>query len=301
MSKPAVTMVATLIAGAGRRLDSNCVAAARAACPAPQSARWLERDAALDLFFSASADDVERISGEIEAELAGRGVDVVVQAEAHRRKALLVADMDSTTIVEECLDELAKMRGVGAEVAALTARAMRGEIDFARALEARVALFAGVEVGAILRLALRMTPSPGARALVATMRAQGAYTALVSGGFTLFARPIAARLGFDAVFANALEVEAGRLTGGVLSPIQGAAEKARVVRELRDARGLAPEATVAVGDGANDLDMLAEAGLGVAYRAKPILAGRAQARLEHADLTALLYAQGVTPERSVET
>jgi len=300
MSKRADAIVATLVAAPGARLGNDCVAAARAACPQPQSAIWLERDLALDLFFAAPLDEIGGLAAAIEAALGGRGVDAILQPSAHRRKALLVADMDSTAIAEECLDELAKTRGCGAEVAALTLRAMRGEMDFAAALETRAALFAGVEVGAVLALAARMTPSPGARTLVATMRAQGAYTALVSGGFTLFARPIAAKIGFDAVFANELEVEAGRLTGRVRPPIQGAPEKAGILARLRDARGLAPEAVLAVGDGANDLDMLAAAGLGVAYKAKPIVAALAQARLAHADLTALLFAQGFAQESFVQ-
>jgi phosphoserine phosphatase len=225
---------------------------------------------------------------------ASAGVaDVIVQPEAGRRKLLLVADMDSTMIGQECVDELAEFVGLRERVAAITARAMRGEIAFEEALRERVALLAGLDVGVIATiLRERITLTQGARTLVATMRANGAYAALVSGGFTRFAEPIAARIGFDEARANRLETQGGVLTGRVTPPIAGARAKREALEALRAARGLALEATLAVGDGANDLDMLAAAGLGVAFHAKPKVAAAASARVDRADLTALLFAQG---------
>ncbi len=233
------------------------------------------------------------IRAAIEPWRAANGFDAFIQPEDGRRKRLLVADMDSTLIGQECIDELADFAGLRAEVAAVTERAMRGEVAFEPALRERVALLKGLPetvVGTVL--AERITPTPGARTLVATMRAFGATCALVSGGFTLFTGPVAARLGFDEHHGNRLLVEDGRLTGEVAEPILGRDAKLATLRTLRDRLGLPPALTLAVGDGANDLGMLGEAGFGVAYRAKPAVAAVAHGRVDHGDLTALLYAQG---------
>jgi phosphoserine phosphatase len=220
--------------------------------------------------------------------------DVVVQPVAGREKRLLVADMDSTMITVECIDELADYAGLKAEVSAVTEAAMRGELDFEGALDARVALLAGLEQGVIDRcLAERVRIMPGAKALVRTMRARGGRCVLVSGGFTRFAEPVAAEIGFDRAVANRLVIENGVLTGKVEKPIVGSATKEAVLREEADDLAHA----MAVGDGANDLPMIRAAGagggLGVAYRAKPIVAAEAGVRIEHGDLSTLLYAQGI--------
>ena len=220
-------------------------------------------------------------------------LDVVVQPAAHRRKRLLVADMDSTMITVECIDELADYAGLKPQVAEVTERAMRGELDFEAALDARVGLLAGLEERAIDRCREdRVRITPGARALVRTMRAHGAYTLLVSGGFTRFAEPVADAIGFDRAMANVLIVEDGRLTGAVRRPIVGAEAKREALLAAAAELGIGLEEALAVGDGANDIPMIRAAGLGVAYRAKPALVEAADARIDYNDLTALLYAQG---------
>jgi len=219
---------------------------------------------------------------------------VVVQPRDGRRKMLLVADMDSTMITVECIDELADYAGLKPKIAAITEAAMRGELDFEAALDARVALLKGLDAAVIDTCrAERVQLMPGARALVRTMRAWGASAVLVSGGFTRFAEPVAAEIGFDRAIANVLEIDGATLSGTVARPIVGAATKRETLLETRAALGLADAATLAVGDGANDLAMIEIAGLGVAYHAKPIVAAAAAARIEHGDLTALLWAQGV--------
>ena len=228
-------------------------------------------------------------------------IDIIVQPAQWRAKKLLIADMDSTLIGQECIDELAAEAGVGARVAAITERAMRGEIAFEPALRERVALLAGLPENVIARvLATRIVLTPGARTLVRTMRARGAYTAIVSGGFTQFTGAIAGRLGADEHRANMLIVENGVLAGRVGEPILGRQAKLGALRELSARFALAPHETLAVGDGANDLAMLAAAGLGVAYRAKPAIAAAAHARVDHSDLTALLFAQGIGRGEFVE-
>jgi len=249
---------------------------------------WIEDDKACDLLFSLGED-----AARVALEGAIEGVDVVVQPEAERRRRLLVADMDSTMIEVECIDELADYAGLKAQVASITERAMRGELDFEQALTERVALLAGLEAAAIERCREeRVRRTPGARALVRTMRREGAATVLVSGGFTAFADPVAAEIGFATVVANRLLVEDGRLTGKVARPIVGAAAKRQTLLDALAANGLEASAALAVGDGANDIPMVAAAGLGVAYHAKPALAEVARARIVHNDLTALLHAQG---------
>jgi phosphoserine phosphatase len=302
MSKYQSRHVATFVAGAGPALDAAQVTQALSAADLlPARLVWLADGVAADAFFPLAAEALGPARAGLCAALAGSATDVIVQAAATRRKALFVADMDSTMIGQECIDELADLVGLRAHVAAITERAMRGEIDFEAALTERVALLKGIRVGVIAELiATRITPNPGARSLVATMRAHGAYTALVSGGFTLFTQPVAAMLGFQEVRANRLDIADGALTGQVVPPILGREAKRAALEDLRRDFALVPEATLAIGDGANDLDMLGAAGLGVAYRAKPRVAEAADARIDHADLTALLYAQGVRREEFAE-
>ena len=229
------------------------------------------------------------------------GIDAVVQPIAHRRKKLFLADMDSTMIQQECIDELADYAGLKAHVAAITERAMRGEIAFEPALRERVALLEGLPVSIVeevLRDRIKLTP--GATTLIATMRRHGARTCMVSGGFTLFTDRIAAMIGFDETRANSLTIVDGRkLAGTVAEPIFGRDGKRAALIELRRQLGLAADETMAIGDGANDMDMIAEAGLGVAYHAKPKVARAAPARIDHGDLTALLYVQGYRKEEFV--
>lgn len=280
--------IATLIA---EGLSEGQVGAAHdrlaAAGCAPGMPVWLDAGAAADLPF-AQAANAARMA------LADQPVDWVVQPAEGREKRLLVADMDSTMITVECIDELADYAGIKPQVAAVTEAAMRGELDFAGALVARVALLQGLDEEVIARcLAERVRLTPGARTLVRTMRARGAEAVLVSGGFTAFAEPVGAEIGFSRVVANRLELADGRLTGVVTPPIVDAATKERELRATTAALGLTLAQTMAVGDGANDLPMLRAAGLGVAYRAKPKVAAQAAMRVERNDLTALLHAQGI--------
>jgi len=225
--------------------------------------------------------------------LDGYPVDVVAQPRAGRRKRLLVADMDSTIITVETIDELAALAGVGDKVRAITERAMAGALDFSASLRARVAMLEGLEEAALERVfrdTVRLTP--GARALVRTMRAHGAHTVLVSGGFTYFTSRVAALAGFNANQGNRLEVDNGRLTGCIVEPIVNRDSKQRALERLASDRGMVLADTMAVGDGANDIGMLRVAGLGVAFRAEETVAEQAAARVDHGDLTALLYLQG---------
>jgi phosphoserine phosphatase len=242
------------------------------------------------------------MAGDLRDIVGGEAVDVVIQPQDNRRKKLLVADMDSTMIGQECIDELADYAGVKSQVAEITERAMRGEIAFAPALRERVALLKGLPAAIIdTVLAERIRLTPGGPTLVATMRANGAYTCVVSGGFTAFTVKLAAAIGFDEQRANTLLTDAdGRLTGEVAEPILGREAKLETLRELRTRFRLDPGATLAVGDGANDLPMIEAAGLGVAFHGKPVLQQAAAARIDHGDLTALLYAQGYRREEFVE-
>lgn len=284
--------VATFVAGTGRSLsDTHIAQAMSAAGLRPARIDWLDPGVAADGFFT-SGDNPRRLAHGLRVALAPAPIDVIVQPVAERRRSLLVADMDSTMIEQECLDELAGCRELRAEISAITQCAMRGELDFEAALRARVALLAGITREEISAIVARLTPTAGARTLVATMRSNGAWTALVTGGFAPFADAVAARLGFNETRANRLIFFNDALTGDVASPVLGRAAKRAALEELRLSRHLPVAATLAVGDGANDLDMLAAAGLGVAWRARPILAAAATARIDHADLTALLYAQG---------
>lgn len=268
---------------------------ATAGC-APGASGWIDEGEAADLIFGMAPDSARSA---LEGVVAG--ADVVVQPSHARTKTLLVADMDSTMITVECIDELADYAGIKPQIAEITERAMRGELDFEAALDARVALLKGLAEGDIERcLAERVRIMPGAKALVRTMRARGARAVLVSGGFTRFAEPVAAEIGFDRAIANVLEVADGVLTGTVARPIVGAHTKLQALEAAIADGGLATEASLAVGDGANDLAMIRAAGLGVAYHAKPIVAAAAAARIDHGDLTALLYAQGIARAHWVE-
>jgi phosphoserine phosphatase len=292
-------LVATLIANPlNAPLSEATVDRAAQALNGIERRRWLDEGVAADLVFTG---DLKARRAALEGALAQEPIDIIVQPLAHRRKRLLVADMDSTLIGQECIDELADVVGVGVRVAAITERAMRGEVAFAPALRERVALLAGLPetvIGEVLKE--RITLNPGARTLVQTMRANGAYVAIVSGGFRQFTGAIRERLGADEDRANAFIIEGGKLTGKVIEPILGQDAKLAALKEIAAAMGLTLGGTLAVGDGANDLPMLQAAGLGVAYRAKPKVAAAADARIEHTDLAALLYAQGFARTDFVE-
>lgn len=225
--------------------------------------------------------------------LQEQGIDLVVQPTAGRRKRMLLADMDSTMIQQECIDELGDLAGKGAQIAAITARAMNGELDFEAALDARVSLMRNLPEAVIPQvLRERITYMPGGAALIATMKANGAYAALVSGGFTAFSESVAAHLGFDEHRANRLLTSCGKLTGEVARPILGREAKVEALHEITARLGLTAADVIAVGDGANDLGMLGVAGAGVALHAKPVVAAQCDIRINHGDLTALLYLQG---------
>jgi phosphoserine phosphatase len=284
--------VVTLVSPPGlAALDDRTLQRVARLLPGVQQTAWLEAGVAADIYFDASAP--AGFVNELQAELAERPIDIFVQAAAGRRKKLLLADMDSTMIEQECLDELADFAGLREQIAPVTARAMRGEIAFEPALRERVALLKGLDAGVIDDIiAWRITLTPGAKTLVATMRAHGAFSVLVSGGFTAFTEKIAAMIGFDAQVANVLGVAEGKLTGYVEEPVLGRAAKREILDAFCRRLNISAEETLAVGDGANDLDMLESAGLGVAFHAKPLVAAAVQACVDHGDLTALLYAQG---------
>ena len=258
-------------------------------------------EVAADIPFGDGSEDITSISHRLREAREDLPIDIVVQPQAARRKKLFLADMDSTMIGQECIDELADFAGLKAHVAGITERAMRGEIAFEPALRERVALLKGLSIDVVEKVIKeRITLTPGGRELVATMRAHGAYTCLISGGFTLFTQAIAAKLGFAENRGNELIVQDGKLTGEVREPIIGRAAKLATLTELRESFDLDNIDTLVVGDGANDLDMIAEAGLGVAFHAKPAVSASATARIDYGDLTALLYAQGYRREEFVE-
>ncbi|MEQ8177732.1 MAG: phosphoserine phosphatase SerB [Amphiplicatus sp.] len=249
---------------------------------------------ALDIWLVDAASDCAPLAGRLRETLGPAPIDIVAQPLEGRRKRLLIADMDSTIIEQECIDELAEFAGKRAEISAITERAMRGELDFEAALKERVAMLKGLPESVLEEtFRKRITLAPGARTLVQTMKKFGGYAALVSGGFTFFTSRVAAAAGFDFNDANTLIVKNGALTGEVGEPIRGRAAKEAALVRLAAERAIPLEETLAVGDGANDLSMLARAGLGVAYRAKPAVAAAADARIDHGDLTALLYMQGI--------
>jgi phosphoserine phosphatase len=273
---------------------------ARAAFPNAGEPIALGPDAA-DISFTPDTRADQRAATETLRLAFGAPFDLVVQPAANRRKKLFLADMDSTMIGQECIDELAGFVGLKDHVAAITERAMRGEIEFEPALRERVALLKGLPVSVVDEVIEKhITLTPGGRTLVQTMRKNGAFTCLVSGGFTLFTTRIAAMVGFDEARANVLMLDGGKLAGLVQEPIFGRQTKRETLLELRGRFGIAPHDTLVTGDGANDLDMIMEAGLGVAYHAKPKVAQAAPTRIEHGDLTALLYVQGYRREEFVE-
>jgi phosphoserine phosphatase len=310
--------VATLISHPDRPAVTDALAQQVARyLPHGRPVDWLAPGIATDIAFLAEEfedsnnseaeklrkDYVQDIGQDIRDIIGGEPVDVVIQPHDGRRKELFLADMDSTMIGQECIDELADYAGFKDRVAAITARAMRGEIAFEPALRERVALLKGLPVAVIDQvIAERIRLTPGGRMLVATMRANGAYTCLVSGGFTAFTSRIAAMIGFDENHANTLLADAGgRLTGEVADPVLGRQAKLRMLNALRERFDLDRDGTLAVGDGANDIPMIADAGLGVAFHAKPAVKEAAAARIDHGDLTALLYAQGYRREEFVRS
>src|SRR5450432_1425414 len=295
-----MSLVATLICNpADPALDSTVVDGARAILPSPGRAQWLFNEVAVDIPFTGS-DDIQTIANRLREARGELPIDIVVQPQVLRRKKLFLADMDSTMIGQECIDELADFAGLKAHVAGITERAMRGEIEFEPALRERVALLRGLPVSVVDEvLAKRITPTPGGRELVATMRAHGAYTCLISGGFTLFTNAVAAGIGFQENRANELIVRDGKFTGEVREPILGRATKLATLIELTESFDLDDIDTLVVDDGANDLGMIEAAGLGVAYHAKPAVAAAAAARIDYGDLTALLFVQGYRREEFV--
>ena len=289
--------IATLLTNpAGPALDRATVESLRNAW-AGGDAIWLDPGVAAEFALAVLPDNLWQVWEGLQA----IGVDLAVQAASGRRKRLLLADMDSTMIEQECIDELADAAGVGARVAAITARAMNGELDFEAALRERVGLLKGLPAGVIQDvIQTRITLMPGAKVLLATMKAHGAHAALVSGGFTAFTARIAADLGFHENRANTLLIADGRLTGEVAQPILGKEAKVQALHEISARLGITPAEAVAVGDGANDLGMLGLAGMGVALHAKPVVAAQCSVRVNHGDLTALLYLQGYSRAEFVE-
>jgi phosphoserine phosphatase len=292
-----MSLVATLICNPNNpALDSTILDGARAVLPSAGPAHWLWGEVAADIPFdmpTKSKDDIRAIADRLRGARGDLPIDIVVQPIATRRKKLFLADMDSTMIGQECIDELADYVGLKAHVAGITGRAMRGEIEFEPALRERVALLKGLSVSVVDEvLKTRITATPGGRELVMTMRAHSAYTCLISGGFTLFTNAVATRIGFQENRANELVVRDGKFTGEVKEPILGRATKLATLIELTESFDLDDIDTMVAGDGANDLGMIQNAGLGVAYHAKPAVAAVADARIDHGDLTALLYAQG---------
>jgi phosphoserine phosphatase len=293
----AMKYILTLISHKRHVLGPTELDAARASLPEAAAPDWLNEGQVADIAFTFDGGTKE-IEKNLRGIFAGIGIDLAIQRADQRKKRLLVADMDSTIIQQECIDELADEMGLKPKISAITERAMRGEIAFEPALRERVALLKGLPLAALEKVYHeRIRETPGGRLLTATMRHHGGYCALVSGGFTFFTQRVAQAVGFNMNRANELLMENDKLTGPVLTghvaePILGKEAKLESLRALRTELQLQPHETMAVGDGANDLAMIHEAGLGVAFHAKPVVAEAAHARIDHNDLTALLYLQG---------
>ena len=289
------TKVLTLVAAPGHPVLDDMVCAKLHALMLGAGARivsqdWLNPRFALDIVLETR--NAGRLRKDLAPDLAALQLDHALQAPEGRRKRLLVADMESTIIGQEMLDVLAARAGLGDRIAAITARAMRGELNFEGSLKERVAMLAGLPLSLLEDVAAQMTLNRGAKVLVQTMRQNGAYCALVTGGFANFAEPIRALSGFHEAVANRLSTDGERLTGKVEAPIIGPAGKKTTLTRLLRERNLKASDALAVGDGANDIDMIKKAGLGVGYRPKDVLRKAADACLERADLSALLYFQG---------
>jgi phosphoserine phosphatase len=287
--------VLTLIAGSSTSiLDSQTMAAVNLALVGASthigSVDWLEPNRACDIPFEGI--DLTMVQRIVRDRLGTAPIDLAAQTAVGRRKRLLVADMESTIITAELLDELAAFLGIADMIAPITARSMRGEIEFAQSLRERVSLLAGQPDTVLESVVKRIELMPGARQLVQTMRAAGAYTALISGGFDHFAAIVARTCGFDEYHANRLVIAGGKITGQIAEPILDRDGKANMLKRLAANRGIALESTAAIGDGANDITMLQAAGLGVAFHGKPAVAAATRYKLEHSDLTGLLYLQG---------
>lgn len=255
---------------------------------------WLAEGEAVDLTLTNLDNNKQQtLNNQVTELLKNKPFDFALQPIEHRRKKLLISDMDSTIIGEECIDEIAHMAGIKPKIAAITERAMQGEIEFDAALRERVGLLKDLDTNALdTVISERLNLNKGARTLVQTMAANNAYCALVSGGFTFFTEKIAKLTGFHTTQANTLEIENDKLTGNVIPPILGSAAKKQALEHFIKEKNILAEETLAVGDGANDLEMIKASGLGVAYYAKPIVAAKADASVNHTDLTALLYMQG---------
>jgi len=287
-----MALVATLVANPSNPVLTPAIAEQAAEVVKASGLYWLADGIACDIALR-DGTDAQAAEANILALISGAPIDLVIQEQETRRKKLLIADMDSTMIGQECIDELAAEVGLKEKVATITARAMNGEIAFEPALRERVALLKGLPLSVVDEvIAKRITLTPGGPELIATMKSKGHYTALVSGGFTVFTSRIAATLGFDENRANTLLEDGGILSGFVAEPILGKQAKVDALNEISARLGISPEEAIAVGDGANDLGMLHLAGAGVALHAKPAVAAEAELRINHGDLTALLYIQG---------
>ena len=287
-----MALVATLIANPSNPVLTSALADKLEGAVDASGLYWLADGIACDIALRDGTDEATA-RATLLAAIGSAPVDLVVQEAETRRKKLLIADMDSTMIGQECIDELADEVGLKDKVSAITARAMNGEIAFEPALRERVALLKGLSLSVVGDvIANRITLTPGGPELIATMKANGYYTALVSGGFTVFTGPIAKMLGFDENRANTLLAEAGILTGEVANPILGKQAKVDALIDIAARLGMSTGEALAVGDGANDLGMIQLAGTGVALHAKPVVAEQAKVRIDHGDLTALLYLQG---------
>ncbi|NNH56197.1 phosphoserine phosphatase SerB [Rhizobium laguerreae] len=287
-----MALVATLVANPSNPVLTPEIAEQAAKAVNASGLYWLADGIACDIALR-DGTDMQAAEANIFAVISSAPIDLVIQEQETRRKKLLIADMDSTMIGQECIDELAAEVGLKEKVAIITARAMNGEIAFEPALRERVALLKGLPISVVDEvIAKRITLTPGGPELIATMKSKGLYTALVSGGFTVFTSRIAATLGFDENRANTLLEDGGILSGFVAEPILGKQAKVDALNEISARLGISPEEAIAVGDGANDLGMLQLAGSGVALHAKPTVAAQARIQINHGDLTALLYIQG---------